>query len=135
MISVGFDHVGITVASDHLDATVAWYRTILDFSVSHDFEFDGGRYVFMSNGAFKIELCSAGAIKGAPHGSSLSGTHDVEKIHHFCVAVQDLDEVLADLATRGVDPAAGPMQVDQIGQRIAFIKDNVGTVIELTAGI
>jgi hypothetical protein len=41
----------------------------------------------------------------------------------------------ARLQARGVAPFAGPLQIDPIGQRIAFIVDNVGTIIELPAAI
>lgn len=134
-IGITFDHVGITVAEEHLEATINWYREKLDFSHSITAHFEGSTYVFMTNGGFKIEICSAGAHAKGPDTPDFSDSHDVEKIHHYCVAVNDLDEVLADLMRRGVEPVGGPMQVDQIGQRIAFIRDNVGNIIELTAAI
>jgi predicted enzyme related to lactoylglutathione lyase len=43
-----------------------------------------------------------------------------------------LDATLAELQTRAVPIFAGPMQIDRIGQRIALIRDPVGTIIELT---
>jgi catechol 2,3-dioxygenase-like lactoylglutathione lyase family enzyme len=134
-LDITFDHVGITVAEEHLEATIGWYREKLDFSVSITVPFEGATYVFMTNGDLKIELCSAGAGARDPDSPGFLDSHDVEKIHHYCVAVDDLDEVLADLASRGVQPVGGPMQVDQIGQRIAFIRDNIGNIIELTAAI
>lgn len=39
---------------------------------------------------------------------------------------------LAELRHRDVQPVGEPMEVAEIGQRIAFITDNIGTIIELT---
>ncbi len=134
-INVCHDHVGITLAAEHLDATIAWYAEKLDFSVATQFDAHGSIFTFITNGDTKIELIAAGAEARNPAPTSLPASHDVERLHHFCVAVEDVDDVLAQLRGRGVVPLAGPMQIDRIGQRIAFITDNVGTIIELTASI
>ena len=39
---------------------------------------------------------------------------------------------LAELRHRDVQPVGEPMEVAEIGQRIAFITDNIGAIIELT---
>jgi predicted enzyme related to lactoylglutathione lyase len=127
------DHVGITLAADHLDSTIAWYRDTLDFAVLQQFGAGNSVFTFIGNGDVRIELISAGAhaASGAP-AESLAASHDVERLHHVCLAVADLDATLAELRSRGVAVFAGPMQIDRIGQRIAFIRDTVGTIIELT---
>jgi predicted enzyme related to lactoylglutathione lyase len=56
---------------------------------------------------------------------------DPARLHHFCIAVDDLDAAVADLRDRGVSLIGGPMHVAQIGQRLAFITDNLGNIIEL----
>lgn len=134
-INLRHDHVGITLAAEHLDATIAWYTEKLDFSVATQFEAHGSIFTFVTNGETKIELISAGAETRDSTPTSLPASHDVERLHHFCVAVEDLDDVLAQLQARDVVPFAGPMPVDRIGQRIAFIADNLGTIIELTAAV
>jgi catechol 2,3-dioxygenase-like lactoylglutathione lyase family enzyme len=132
-IDVRHDHVGITLAPEHLDATIAWYREKLDFAVAEQFDVHGSIFTFITNGATRIELISAGAETRNPVPADLPASHDVERLHHFCVAVDDLDDVLAQLLDRDVAPIAGPMRIDRIGRRIAFVTDNVGTIIELTA--
>ncbi len=132
-ISVRHDHVGITLAPGNLDATIAWYAEKLDFSVAQQFDAHGSIFTFITNGDTRIELISAGAQTRHPAPSNLPASHDVERLHHFCLAVDDLDDVLAQLLARDVTPIAGPMRIDRIGQRIAFVTDNVGTIIELTA--
>lgn len=57
---------------------------------------------------------------------------DPSRLHHFCLAVEDLDATVARLGDLGVALIGGPMAIEEIGQRIAFITDNVGTIIELT---
>ncbi|MFD8623486.1 VOC family protein [Streptomyces hygroscopicus] len=134
-IDVRHDHVGITLAADMLEPTIAWYSDKLDYSLDLRFSANGSTFTFLSNGDSKIELISAGAEGRIPMPSSLSATHDIQRLHHICLAVADLNDVLARLRVRGVAPFAGPLRIDPIGRRIAFIVDNVGTIIELTAAI
>ncbi|MFG1610964.1 VOC family protein [Actinoplanes sp. NPDC049265] len=127
------DHVGITLAAEHLEATIAWYRHTLDFVVLDRFEAAGSNFTFIGNGDSTIELISAGARPHpAPLAESLPASHDTERLHHFCLAVTDLDATVSELKRREVPIFAGPMTIDRIGRRIAFVRDNVGTVIELT---
>jgi predicted enzyme related to lactoylglutathione lyase len=57
---------------------------------------------------------------------------DPARLHHVCMAVEDLDATLSELRERDVHAVGEPMDVAEIGQRIAFITDNCGTIIELT---
>lgn len=130
------DHVGITLAAAHLDATIAWYQDVLDFTVLEQFGSGDARFTFIGNGEVKIELISAGAKTGStPPAATLPASHDVERLHHVCFAVADLDATLAELRARAVPLFAGPMQNDHIGQRIAFIRDPAGTIIEFTQSV
>ncbi|BCJ47545.1 hypothetical protein GCM10010168_19030 [Actinoplanes ianthinogenes] len=131
-----FDHVGITLAAAHLDQTVAWYRDHLDFSVIEQFEVGGSVFTFIGRDDVTIEIISAGAAANpAPAATSLPASHDVERLHHLCLRVPDLEATLAELDRRGVSLFAGPLTVEKIGQRFAFIRDNLGTIIELTDGV
>lgn len=132
-IALSHAHVGITLNPEHLEATIAWYREKLDFAVVDQFSARGSVFTFIANGDVKIELVSAGAQTRNPIPTNISTSHDIERLHHFCVAVSDLGATLAQLEDREVTPFAGPMHIETIGQRIAFILDNVGTIIELTA--
>jgi predicted enzyme related to lactoylglutathione lyase len=58
---------------------------------------------------------------------------DPSRLHHFCLAVNDLDDATAQIEATGVALIGGPMDIEDIGQRIAFITDNLGTIIELTS--
>ena len=56
---------------------------------------------------------------------------DPSRLHHFCLAVADLDAAVARLLELDVPLIGGPMEIPEIGQRIVFITDNVGTIIEV----
>jgi catechol 2,3-dioxygenase-like lactoylglutathione lyase family enzyme len=132
-LNFGHDHIGITLAAEHLDSTIAWYENKLDFTVAEQFAVGDSVFTFITNGDVKIELISAGAAADPRTAAdTLPASHDYERLHHVCLSVTNLARTLAFLADREVPVFAGPMQIDRIGQRIAFVRDNVGTVIELT---
>ncbi|GGP90191.1 putative enzyme related to lactoylglutathione lyase [Actinomadura coerulea] len=57
---------------------------------------------------------------------------DPARLHHFCLAVPDLDAVVSELRDLGVALLGGPMAVAEIGQRVAFLTDNPGNIINRT---
>ena len=50
---------------------------------------------------------------------------------HIALAVDDLDETLAQLKEQGIDPAREPYRVREGGSRICFVSDPDGYRIEL----
>jgi lactoylglutathione lyase len=50
---------------------------------------------------------------------------------HIAVAVDDLDETLAQLAEQGIEPEREPYRVREGGSRICFVQDPDGYRIEL----
>jgi predicted enzyme related to lactoylglutathione lyase len=129
-ISFSHDHVGFSVTADDLDATIEWYSSKLGFSVDQRFESHGTTFVFIVSGDVKIELMAGASSRQAPTDNVLTSM-DPSRLHHFCLAVADLDAAISRLNDRGVHLIGGPMQVTDIGQRIAFITDNLGNIIEL----
>jgi catechol 2,3-dioxygenase-like lactoylglutathione lyase family enzyme len=127
------DHVGITVTHEDLEATIAWYARHLGFGVERRFASHGTTFVFLTAGGVRIELL-AGAVRraGEPVDDVLRSM-DPSRLHHSCLAAQDLDAAVSWLRESGVPLVGGPMDVPAIGRRIAFVTDNVGTVIELSA--
>jgi catechol 2,3-dioxygenase-like lactoylglutathione lyase family enzyme len=126
------DHVGITLTPDDLDATIDWYSSKLDFTVARRYDTHGITFAFITNGNVKIELMSAAAHSQGVSIDNIFATLDPERLHHICLAVEDLDTTLSQLADRDVQPLGEPMDVPEIGQRIGFITDNIGNIIELT---
>ncbi|MGW4025871.1 VOC family protein [Streptomyces sp. NPDC005009] len=111
-IDVRHDRVGITLAADMLESTIAWYSDKLDYSIDLQFSANGPTFTFLSNGDSKTELVSAGAEVRVPMPSSLPATHDIQRLHHVCLAAADLDDVLARSQARDVTPFAGSPQID-----------------------
>jgi catechol 2,3-dioxygenase-like lactoylglutathione lyase family enzyme len=131
-IAVSHDHVGISVTPDDLDATLDWYSSKLDFAVDRRFVVDDTTFAFIVSGGVKIELIAGASHRNeAPTDDLLASLHP-QRLHHFCIAVEDLDTTVSQLRDRDVQLIGGPMDVPAIGQRIAFITDNIGNIIELT---
>ncbi|MFJ9626123.1 VOC family protein [Streptomyces sp. NPDC101175] len=127
------DHVGITVVPEDLDATVAWYSRNLGFAVERRFEAHGTTFVFLTAGDVKIELLAGASNRGGePTRNVLTSMH-ASRLHHFCLAVADLDAIVSRLLALDVPLIGGPMEIPATGRRIAFVTDNVGTIIELSA--
>jgi len=128
-IAFKHDHVGISVSD--VDAAVAWYSRTLDFSIEHHFETHGLTIAFLNHGNAKLELLS-GATESSQAATDVAKSLNPARLHHFCIAVGDLDATLEELRTRGVTILGEPFDVPPIGQRVAFINDNFGNIIELT---
>jgi catechol 2,3-dioxygenase-like lactoylglutathione lyase family enzyme len=124
------DHIGITVRPEELEATIAWYADKLGFGVEKRFASHGTTFVYLVTGDVKIELVAGASSRPAPTTDVLTSMA-VSRLHHFCIAVEDLDAAVAHLRALDVELIGGPMQVTEIGQRIAFVTDNLGTIIEL----
>ncbi|MBF8184245.1 VOC family protein [Nonomuraea sp. K274] len=129
-LSFSHDHVGLSVTAEDLNATVEWYSSKLGFIVDQRFDSHGTTFAFIVNGDVKIELMAGASSRQAPTDNVLTSM-DPSRLHHFCLAVEDLDATVSQLRDRGVQLIGGPMEVPAIGQRIAFITDNIGTIIEL----
>jgi methylmalonyl-CoA epimerase len=128
-IAFEHDHVGISVTD--LDAAVKWYSETLDFSVQHRFETHGLTLVFLTHGDAKLELLGGGATESAPVVTDVAESLNPARLHHFCIAVDDLDATLDELRARGVTVLGEPFDVPALRQRVAFINDNSGNVIEI----
>lgn len=130
-ISLSHDHVGLSVPPEDLDDTIAWYSRTLGFTVDRRFESYGTTFVYIVRGDVKIELMAVASIRQVPADDLLSSLAPA-RLHHFCFAVTDLDAAVSELRELGVALIGGPITVPEIGQRVAFISDNLGNIIELT---
>jgi catechol 2,3-dioxygenase-like lactoylglutathione lyase family enzyme len=132
-VSIAHDHVGITVTPDDLDATIAWYGAHLGFTVDTQFTSHGTTFTFLVSGNAKIELLAGASNGPAATIDNVLTSMDPSRLHHFCLAVDDLDDAVAELQAAGIPLIGGPIEIADIGQRIAFVTDNLGTIIELTS--
>jgi methylmalonyl-CoA epimerase len=132
VVAIAFkhDHVGISVTD--VEAAVEWYSQTLDFGIQHRFEAHGLTIVFLTHGDAKLELLGGGATESSPVVTDVADSLNPARLHHFCIAVDDLDATLEELRARRVTILGEPFDVPPIGQRVAFINDNSGNVIEIT---
>jgi lactoylglutathione lyase/glyoxylase I family protein len=130
-IEVSHDHVAIR-AVDYA-GTVAWYRDKLDFKVDQEWPFGDMQLAYLSNRNVKIEIL--GGSTAEPHATinSLEETFGVEQYHHVCLNVADVDATIAELRARGVEVLGEPFDLEAIGRRLGFLKDNNDNVIELAS--
>jgi catechol 2,3-dioxygenase-like lactoylglutathione lyase family enzyme len=125
------DHVALRVVD--YDATVRWYTEKLDFHVDAEWPFGDMRLAYLSNGTAKIEVLGGSKATPQPPTTTLDDSFGVEGLHHFCLAVDDLDATIATLVARDVPLLGEPFVVAEIGRRLAFLVDNSGNRIELSA--
>jgi catechol 2,3-dioxygenase-like lactoylglutathione lyase family enzyme len=130
-IAFSHDHVGISVTPEDLDATLYWYATKLGFVLDQRFESHGTTFAFIVGGDVRIELLAGASSRRDARTDNVLTSMDPERLHHFCLAVQDLDATVAHLRDNDVPLIGGPLDVPALGQRIAFITDNLGNIIEL----
>ena len=129
--TVRHDHVALRVAD--YAATINWYTEKLGFTV--DLEWTSGelQLAYLSRGSAKIELLAGAGPAPQERFSALDESFGVERVHHVCLAVDDLDAALAELTDREVPLLGEPFVVEEIGCRLAFVEDNAGNLIELSA--
>jgi catechol 2,3-dioxygenase-like lactoylglutathione lyase family enzyme len=124
------DHVGISVTD--VEATIHWYTEKLDFEVERRFSVNNLSFAFLTHDTVKLEILGGATTNETPEITDIVASLDPARIHHFCVAVDDVDATLDELRSREVNIVGEPFDVDVIGQRVAFITDNSGNVIEIT---
>jgi len=88
---------------------------------------------YLSRGSAKIEVLAGAGPAPQERFAQLDKSFGVERLHHFCLAVDDLDAAIAELAERDVPLLGEPFVVEEIGRRLAFLEDNAGNLIELSA--
>jgi methylmalonyl-CoA/ethylmalonyl-CoA epimerase len=122
------DHLGIAV-SDLAEATKAYEA--LGFSVEkiHDVPTEKVRAAFLRIGESHLELLE-------PTDPSSVIARFLEKrsgLHHVCVAVDDIEETLGELRSRGVLLIDEVPRVGAGGCRVAFVhpKSAGGVLLEL----
>jgi methylmalonyl-CoA/ethylmalonyl-CoA epimerase len=122
------DHLGIAVPS--LDQAIAAYEA-LGFRVEtiHDVPTEKVRAAFLPVGESRLELLE-------PTDPSSVIARFLEKrsgLHHVCVLVDDLDEALGEMRTRGVPLVDQAPRVGAGGCRVAFVHPSAaaGVLLEL----
>jgi lactoylglutathione lyase len=116
----------VAIRCTDVERSIAFYAGKLGFREMMRLDFDDGRlmlvYLRISDTMF-VELFPDGEGAGAP-GKMAVG------INHFCLQVDDLDAVIAQLAAAGV-PLSQPKKRGHDGNLQAWVEDPDGVRIEL----
>jgi len=130
-LRLSHDHVALRVVD--YDAAIDWYTTKLDFTVDQQWPYGDMKLAYLSNGTVKVEILGASEAEPQEPPADLAETFGSERIHHFCIAVDDLDATVEELHRRDVSFFGEPFVVEEISRRLAFLTDNNGNLIELSA--
>jgi len=130
-ITVSHDHIAIRVVD--YAGTLRWYTEKLDFHVDVEWPYGDMQLAYLSNGSAKVEVLGGATAEPQPDPISLEPTFQREGLNHFCLAITDFDGTLAELRARGVEFVGEPFVVEEINRNLAFVKDNSGNLIELSA--
>jgi len=126
-------HGGISVPD--LDASIAWYRDMLGFTVDlvMDIPADTGRLAMLKNGDFRVELFEVPGAAPLPDDRRYVDrdirTHGMK---HMAYVVRDVETLIAELRARGVDIVWDVQEHG--GMKAAFVRDNSGNLVELMEG-
>ncbi len=126
-MEIGFHHFAVSVPD--LEAAMGWYGEILGFAEEFRFGIPATQAVMLRRGNLRIELFLVDGSAPLPEGRS-DPRVDIETQgnKHAAFTVPDLTAALAELEAKGVKPAY--VQMEGV-QRIAFIRDCFGNLIEL----
>lgn len=125
-------HQGISVSK--MEDAVQWYNTMLGFHLCSDTVEPAlnCRVVFMEREGFQLELFQYLGEDGRwlpPERREPNEDLKTCGTKHVAYQVDDLDQLLEHLKHHGADIAMDPFQMGM--QKICFIRDNTGVLIEL----
>lgn len=124
------DHIAIIV--DNLEAALSFWRDSLGMELAglHDRPDEQARIAFLPAGDSEVEL-----VEPTTRDSGLA--RFLEKrgagMHHVCLEVDDIEEMMANLRRSGVELINEQPRVGQDGRKYAFIhpKSAYGVLVEL----
>ena len=127
------DHIAVLV-EDIDSATLFWQEALgIQISKRAQVAAEGAEVAFLPVGGSEIELVQ-------PVGGDSGLRRFLEKrgagMHHICLAVDDLDGMLAQLQSRGVELINPEPRIGEGGKRYAFVhpKSAGGVLVELYEG-
>lgn len=127
-------HVAVRVPD--FEKARRWYVEKLDFRVIHEWPYADQKLAYVgpaNDDGFYVELLGDGTPGPIPKPvySDLGDSLRLAGFHHFCLNVDDMDKVVAELRRRGVTIVTEPFELPVIHRRLAFIADPFGNLIEL----
>ena len=125
--------LGLSLAVRDLDATATWYKEQLGFrEVLHrDFPEYGTRIVFLRANDVVIELIED--QKWTPVDRPNPPQHTtVQGVSQIAFRVDDIQAVVDKVKSRPIEIAWDLIEVEDIGFKEFFIRDNEGNIVQFT---
>ena len=121
------------LATTDYDETLMWYREDLGFHIKHEWtvpKFPDLQLAYLEKNGFIIEVvASTNTFEIEPAGD-FSERLQQPGIRHFAFLIEDVDDAIAVLETKGVEIILSPTSFPTSGWRVAFFEDNNGNLIE-----
>jgi methylmalonyl-CoA/ethylmalonyl-CoA epimerase len=124
------DHIAIVI--DDIETALDFWRDALGLSVSHiaDVPTEHSQIVFLPLGSSEIEL-----VKPTTDDSGLARYLDKRGpgMHHICLEVDDIEAMMSQLKSKGIQLIQETPSVGLGGRKYAFIhpKSSSGVLVEL----
>jgi len=129
-MKVVLDHIGIAVSN--LAEALAFYRDALGFeiTVSEEVETQGVRAHFLATGGTSLELLEV-TTDSSPVAQFIG--HRGPGLHHITLRVDDINQAITHLETRGVQLIDKVPRLGARGALIAFVHPSSahGVLVEL----
>ncbi|NEW04905.1 VOC family protein [Paenibacillus sp. SYP-B3998] len=125
-------HVAVRVPD--YEASKRWFVEKLDFRVVQEWPYGDMNLAYLApanDNTFFIEILGGGTPSNAPIPSTVNDSLHEAGYHHFCLHVDRMDDMIAELRRRGVTIIGEPFELEAINRRLAFIADQWGNLIEL----
>jgi len=124
------DHIAILV--ENLEESLSFWQEAFGMELSHieDIPSENSKVAFLQVGGNEIELI-------LPTTTDSGLARYLEKhgpgMHHLCLEVDDIDEMLMQLKSKGIQLINQTAVLDSVGKKFAFIhpKSTHGVMVEL----
>ncbi|SFF47505.1 glyoxylase I family protein [Paenibacillus algorifonticola] len=125
-------HIAIRVPD--YEAAKSWYVEKLGFRVIQEWPFGDLHLAYVApphDDSFYFEIIGDGEVNDAPIYHDINSSMYKAGHHHLCMTVNDVDEAIAYLDSKGVTIIGVPFNLEAIHRRLAFFTDPWGNLFEL----
>ncbi|MGG4142198.1 VOC family protein [Paenibacillus algorifonticola] len=125
-------HIAIRVPD--YEAAKSWYVEKLGFRVIQEWPFGDLQLAYVAppyDDSFYFEIIGDGEVNDAPIYQDINSSMYKAGYHHLCMSVNDVDEAIAYLESKGVNLIGEPFNLEPIQRRLAFFNDPWGNIFEL----
>jgi len=122
MVTCKHDHTHITTPEP--EKLIEFYTKVMGAEIINEIEAAGNRMVDVDVGGISLRIS-----KGTAADNNWQGLR--YGLHHLGLKVDNLDEFIADMKTKGVEVVTEPFEIQAMKLKAAFIKGPDGVLFEL----